>query len=172
MEMERVEASQRGWPAAPFQTKRETDANYKRCLEWLLQPERMAGVRLGLASHNLFDVAWGHLLATERGVADRVQFEMLQGMAQAQSAAVRETTGDEPPMLLYTPAVRDDDFDVAIGYLFRRLEENGRDALYLGRRELAYIEGMALDDGLGAEASYDSLEVEAIKATETEELGS
>ena len=30
MEMERVEACLRGWPQAPFKTKRETDANFKR----------------------------------------------------------------------------------------------------------------------------------------------
>ncbi|MCP4005197.1 MAG: proline dehydrogenase, partial [bacterium] len=30
MEMERVEASQRGWPQAPYKNKRETDANFKR----------------------------------------------------------------------------------------------------------------------------------------------
>jgi RHH-type proline utilization regulon transcriptional repressor/proline dehydrogenase/delta 1-pyrroline-5-carboxylate dehydrogenase len=33
MEMERVEASLRGWPQAPYKTKRETDANFKRMLE-------------------------------------------------------------------------------------------------------------------------------------------
>ena len=32
MEMERVEASLRGWPQAPYKTKLETDANYLRML--------------------------------------------------------------------------------------------------------------------------------------------
>ena len=36
-----------------------------------------------------------------------------------------------PAMLLYTPAVRTDDFDVAISYLFRRLEENASDDNFL-----------------------------------------
>jgi taurine dioxygenase len=34
----------------------------------------------------------------------------------------------------------------AIHSAIRRREENGRDALYLGRREFAYIDGMTLDD--------------------------
>ena len=50
---------------------------------------------------------------------------MLQGMAPGQAKAVNEHRAVAVgPMLLYTPAVAADDFDVAIGYLFRRLEEN------------------------------------------------
>ena len=124
--MERVDAAMHGWEQAPFSTKLETDASYRRCLDWVLTPDHLNGVRIGVASHNLFDVALAKLLADGRGVADRIQFEMLQGMASGQAKAVNETAGQGPgsPMLLYTPAVGDDDFDVAIGYLFRRLEEN------------------------------------------------
>ena len=124
--MERVDAAMHGWEQAPFATKLETDASYRRCLDWVLTPDHLSGVRIGVASHNLFDVALAKLLADGRGVGDRVQFEMLQGMASGQAKAVNETAGQGPgsPMLLYTPAVGDDDFDVAIGYLFRRLEEN------------------------------------------------
>ena len=119
--MERVEAEVHGWAQAPYTTKAEVDANYKRCIDWVLRPDHAGAVRIGLASHNLFDVAWTHLLAGQRGVADRVEFEMLQGMASAQARSVLDATGG---MLLYTPIVGSDDFDVAISYLFRRLEEN------------------------------------------------
>ena len=68
--MERVEAAMRGWPQAPYGSKAETDANYKRCLDWVLTPERTASARIGVASHNLFDVAWADLLAGRRHVAD------------------------------------------------------------------------------------------------------
>jgi RHH-type proline utilization regulon transcriptional repressor/proline dehydrogenase/delta 1-pyrroline-5-carboxylate dehydrogenase len=124
--MERVDAAMHGWEEAPYRTKLEADANYRKCLDWLLEEDRLRGVRVGVASHNLFDVAWAKLLADNRGVASRVQFEMLQGMAAGQARAVNETVRDDSSssMLLYTPAVAKDDFDVAIGYLFRRLEEN------------------------------------------------
>ncbi len=119
--MERVEAAMHGWEQAPYATKHEVDANFKRCLDWMLDRERMKGVRVGVASHNLFEVAWAHLVGEQRGVGDRLDFEMLQGMAPAQSRVVRDAGGG---MLLYTPIVSPRDFDVAIGYLFRRLEEN------------------------------------------------
>jgi len=119
--MEKVEAEMHGWPQAPYDTKPETDANFKRCLDWALHPHRLKGVAIGVGSHNLFDIAWTLLLARERGVSDRVAFEMLQGMAPTHSEVVRDDSGD---MLLYTPVVAAADFDVAIGYLFRRLEEN------------------------------------------------
>ncbi|MGH9233803.1 MAG: proline dehydrogenase family protein, partial [Acidimicrobiales bacterium] len=52
--MERVEASLRGWPLATFSDKVDTDANYHRMLQYGMQPENLAAVRLGVASHNLF----------------------------------------------------------------------------------------------------------------------
>lgn len=119
--MERVDAEIHGWEQAPYATKTETDANYKRCLDWAFTPERMRGMRIGVASHNLFDVAWAMLLADRRGLADRVDFEMLQGMAPAEAAVVRQAAGG---LRLYTPVVARSDFDTAISYLFRRLEEN------------------------------------------------
>ncbi len=42
----------------------------------------------------------------------------------------------------------------AIHPAIRRHDENGRDALYLGRREFAYIEGLTLDD---SEALLDEI---------------
>jgi RHH-type proline utilization regulon transcriptional repressor/proline dehydrogenase/delta 1-pyrroline-5-carboxylate dehydrogenase len=118
--MERVEASLHGWPLATWATKQGTDANYKRVLRWAMTPERMANVRLGVAGHNLFDVAYTWVLAGRREVRDRIEFEMLLGMAAGQATAVRETVGG---LLLYTPVVHPDEFDAAIAYLVRRLEE-------------------------------------------------
>ena len=126
--MERVDAAVHGWVQTPYETKAEVDANYKRCVDWALRPVHARAVRIGLASHNLFDVAWAHLLAESRGVADRVEFEMLQGMAPAQARTVR---GEAGGLLLYTPIVGRDDFDVAVAYLFRRLEENAADENFL-----------------------------------------
>jgi len=121
MEMERVEASVRDWPQAPYRTKRETDANYKRMLREAMQPENLAAVRIGVASHNLFDLAYGLVLAAHANAGDRVQFEMLEGMANHQRRALLEQTRN---LLLYAPACRKEEFLNAIGYLIRRLDEN------------------------------------------------
>lgn len=121
MEMERVEASLRGWPQAPYKTKLETDANYKRMLFYGMQPDRIAAARIAVASHNLFEVAFALVLAKRLGVLDRVQFEMLEGMANHQRRALHELTDN---LLLYAPACTQQDFTSAIGYLVRRLDEN------------------------------------------------
>jgi RHH-type proline utilization regulon transcriptional repressor/proline dehydrogenase/delta 1-pyrroline-5-carboxylate dehydrogenase len=86
-----------------------------------MQPENLAAVRLGIASHNLFTLAYGLVLATKNNALDRVQFEMLEGMANHQRRALFELTGN---MLLYAPACKQEDFTNAIGYLVRRLDEN------------------------------------------------
>src|SRR6266496_1714940 len=129
MEAERVEASLRDWPQAPFKSKRETDANYKRMLREAMAPENLAAVCVGVGSHNLFDLAYGVVLAGETGAGDRVQFEMLEGMANHQRRAL---LGHTRNLLLYAPACRREEFLNAIGYLIRRLDENTGPENFLG----------------------------------------
>ncbi|TPX00962.1 1-pyrroline-5-carboxylate dehydrogenase, partial [Schumannella luteola] len=112
--MERVDATMHGWPLATWSSKRATDTNYKRMLMAALAPEASSAVRIGVAGHNLFDLAWAWLLANGRGVEQQLDVEMLLGMAPAQARAVR---ADVRRLLLYTPVVHPDEFDAAIGYL-------------------------------------------------------
>lgn len=119
--MERVDAEMHDWELAPYPSKADTDANYKRCVDWVLTPGHTAGVRIGIGSHNLFDLAFALLVAEERGVGHRVEVEMLEGMAPTHARTIK---ADRDGLLLYTPIVGRTDFDVAISYLFRRLEEN------------------------------------------------
>ncbi|MBC7443377.1 MAG: bifunctional proline dehydrogenase/L-glutamate gamma-semialdehyde dehydrogenase [Ramlibacter sp.] len=119
--MEHVDSAVHDWPLATYSTKQDSDTNYKRVLSWALTPQNTDAVKIGVAGHNLFDVAWAHLLAKKRGVDDRVEFEMLLGMATSQAEAVSRDVGR---LLLYTPVVNPAEFDVAISYLIRRLEEN------------------------------------------------
>ncbi len=118
--MERVEANLHDWPLATWSSKTETDASYKSVLAWALTPERTQNVRIGVAGHNLFDLAWTWLLAGKREVRSALDVEMLLGMAPEQAAAVGRDVGH---LLLYTPVVDPAEFDVAIAYLVRRLEE-------------------------------------------------
>ena len=126
--MENVEAVVHGWKLAPYGSKLEVDANYLKCIERALRPDAAGpydggapALRLGVASHNLYNVALAHLIAKDRGVSGSLDVEMLQGMAPSQARAVKEDVGT---VLLYTPVVAPGDFDVAISYLIRRLEEN------------------------------------------------
>ncbi len=118
--MERVEAALHDWPLATWHTKQDSDTNYKRVINYALHPDRIGNVRIGVAGHNLFDVAYAWLLAGKRGVQSGIEFEMLLGMAQGQAEAVKKDVGG---LLLYTPVVHPAEFDVAIAYLIRRLEE-------------------------------------------------
>lgn len=119
--MEKVEAELHGWNFAPYPTKADTDANFRRLLDYGCRPENAAAVRLGVASHNLFDVALALTLREIHGVQDRVEIEMLEGMANHQARAVRDAAG---ALLLYAPAVQSHDFLSAMAYLVRRLDEN------------------------------------------------
>ena len=121
LEMERVEASLHGWPQAPYKSKLEVDANYKRMLHEAMRGENLAAVKVGVASHNLFDVAYALVLAAQADAFEQVQFEMLEGMANHQRRALVELSQN---LLLYAPASKRENFINAIGYLIRRLDEN------------------------------------------------
>ncbi len=119
--MERVEAALHDWPQAPYAVKPEVDANFKRMAAYGCHPERARAVRIGVASHNLFDIAYGLLLRQRAGVEEFVEFEMLEGMANHQARAVQ---AEADGLLLYAPVVKTADFHSAIAYLVRRLDEN------------------------------------------------
>lgn len=121
MAMEQVEASVRGWPLATFNHKQDTDINFKRMLAYGCAPEHASAARLGIGSHNLFDIAYALLLRSEQVVQPFVTFEMLEGMADPMRRAVQAVAGD---MLLYCPAATQAEFQNAIAYLVRRLDEN------------------------------------------------
>ncbi|MDR9363627.1 MAG: bifunctional proline dehydrogenase/L-glutamate gamma-semialdehyde dehydrogenase [Microbacteriaceae bacterium] len=118
--LEIVDAEMHDWPLATVESKQAADANFKRVLDYALTPERTKNLRVGIAGHNLFDLAFGYLLAEKRGCTDGIDVEMLLGMAEAQAEAVKQTIGG---LVLYTPVVHPSEFDVAIAYLIRRLEE-------------------------------------------------
>lgn len=154
--MEQAEASLHGWPLATWGSKQESDTNYKRVLNYALTPERTSAIRIGIAGHNLFDVAYAWLLAQQRGVEQAIEFEMLLGMATGQAEAVRRDVGS---LLLYTPVVHPQEFDVAIAYLIRRLEEGAsHDNFMSAVFELSENEALFEREKLRFLASLESLD--------------
>jgi RHH-type proline utilization regulon transcriptional repressor/proline dehydrogenase/delta 1-pyrroline-5-carboxylate dehydrogenase len=129
--MERVDAAMHDWPQAPYATKAEVDANYVRLLDRALRPELADVLRVGVASHHLHHVALAVELAAARGVEHQMDVEMLQGMAPAQADAVAADLRGTENLVLYTPVVHAEDFDAAVSYLVRRLEENAGHENYL-----------------------------------------
>jgi RHH-type proline utilization regulon transcriptional repressor/proline dehydrogenase/delta 1-pyrroline-5-carboxylate dehydrogenase len=127
--MEQVEASLHAWPQAPYHSKVESDANYKRMMEFALRRENIDVVRVGIASHNLFDIGLALLLSQERTVTELVDFEMLEGMANAQARELKRLSGD---LLVYAPVCEDAEFESAIAYLVRRFDENTQPGSFLG----------------------------------------
>ena len=80
MEMERSRppsGAGRRRPTPQVRDRRQLPSHGRRGMK----PENIAAVRLGLASHNLFDLAYGLVQARRNGLLDKVQFEMLEGMA-------------------------------------------------------------------------------------------
>ncbi|MEI6363661.1 MAG: proline dehydrogenase family protein, partial [Actinomycetes bacterium] len=118
---ELVEAELHDWPLATYPNKPDVDASYKRMLERALDLGDPHAVRIGVASHNLLEVGWALALRDSRPDGQRIEIEMLEGMAPPQARAVRDAAGE---LLLYAPVVARADREASIAYLSRRLDEN------------------------------------------------
>ncbi len=119
--MEQFEASLRDWHQAPYRKKSDVDANYKKMVTYGCEKSHAHAVHLGVASHNLFDIAYAMLLRAENSVEKEISFEMLEGMADHIRRVVQKLAKD---ILLYCPVATKEDFQSAIAYLIRRLDEN------------------------------------------------
>lgn len=121
LEMETVISSLRGWPNPVRSSKVEVDANYLYLLERGLMPENAKVLHLGVASHNLFSIAYAYLLSQKQGTSKYMTFEMLEGMANHLWRA-QSMLGNR--VILYTPVVKNEHFLNAVSYLVRRMDEN------------------------------------------------
>lgn len=126
--MEKAEAELHGWVPAPYPSKAAVDASFARLIDTALHLEHAQAVRIGIASHNLFHLAWAIDVAKARGVEAQLDIEMLEGMANAEALAVTHQIGS---VLLYVPVARHQDFPTAVAYLVRRLDENTSRENYL-----------------------------------------
>lgn len=121
MEMEQVESALCNWPLAMYDNKLDVDANYKRMIEFSMEPENIKAAHIGVASHNLFDLAYSFALAKKNYVIKYLSFEMLEGMADHVCRAISKISKD---VLVYIPVTEKEQFTNAIAYLVRRLDEN------------------------------------------------
>jgi len=121
LEMEKVESSLFNWSLATYDNKLDVDANFKRMLIFGMQPENIRAVHLGVASHNLFELAYAQELGHALKVTDWFWFEMLEGMADHVRRALQESVKD---ILLYAPVATKEQFINGVAYLIRRLDEN------------------------------------------------
>lgn len=119
--LERVDAALRGRPLAAWDSRADADAHLLRLLARALRPENADVVRVGLASHDPFPLAFAHLLAEGRGLSDRLVLEPTLGIASPLIDTVRPEFGGAS---IVTAVVAPERFDDAVPYLVRRLEES------------------------------------------------
>ncbi len=123
--METVISSLKGWDNPIYDNKVDVDANYLKVLDRALMPEHAVVMHIGVASHNLFTIAYAHLLSQRNGTEEYLSFEMLEGMANYLPRMLKSINKQ---IILYTPVVSDKNFLNAVSYLVRRLDENtGKD---------------------------------------------
>ena len=161
LQMELVESSLHGWESPVFSSKIETDANFKKILSVAVLPENICAVNLGIASHNLFDLAYADALSTHYQTQDKMDFEMLEGVSEGNRDAIHASKHN---FILYAPVAASDQFLNAVTYLIRRLDENTAPENYLrhsfGMQENSqeweylkqqFLDGVALSATVSAE---------------------
>ncbi|EOB4630666.1 proline dehydrogenase family protein [Campylobacter upsaliensis] len=120
MESEETIASQRGWELPTFSRKIDTDSNYNKMLDLVLEDENYKYINVGIASHNIFEIAYAYTRIKEAGAGESFTFEMLEGMSLQCSYELSQMHD----LILYAPVCDEAHFNNAIAYLVRRLDEN------------------------------------------------
>ncbi|EAI6710702.1 aldehyde dehydrogenase family protein [Campylobacter upsaliensis] len=120
MESEETIASQRGWELPTFERKIDTDSNYNKMLDLVLEDENYKYINVGIASHNIFEIAYAYTRIKEAGASESFTFEMLEGMSLQCSYELSKMHD----LILYAPVCDEAHFNNAIAYLVRRLDEN------------------------------------------------
>ncbi|RDU66524.1 1-pyrroline-5-carboxylate dehydrogenase [Helicobacter didelphidarum] len=124
MEAEETIASVKGWELPTFRNKVDTDSNYNKMLNFVLQDENFKYINIGIASHNIFQIAYAMTRIKQENAQASFTFEMLEGMNLKSSFEVAKNNN----LILYAPVCSDEHFNNAIAYLVRRLDENtGKD---------------------------------------------
>jgi RHH-type proline utilization regulon transcriptional repressor/proline dehydrogenase/delta 1-pyrroline-5-carboxylate dehydrogenase len=120
---ERIVNAQFGWPIPVYESKAETDANFERCSEALLDAYPHLIPVFG--THNARSVAHAMVSARQRGLPPRaLEFQFLYGMAEPLQAAV----APYERVRIYTPV---GELIPGMGYLVRRLLENASSQSWL-----------------------------------------
>jgi RHH-type transcriptional regulator, proline utilization regulon repressor / proline dehydrogenase / delta 1-pyrroline-5-carboxylate dehydrogenase len=142
-----VHARAEGWPVPTFEDKRETDANYERCVRLL--HDHHGEVRAAFGSHNLRSLAYAVSYARHLGIPDTgYELQMLHGMATPLHAAVRRLGFR---LRVYAPV---GELVPGMAYLVRRLLENTSNESFVRHR---FAEGRDLDELLAPPTVGDLL---------------
>ncbi|TLD87769.1 aldehyde dehydrogenase family protein [Helicobacter sp. MIT 03-1614] len=120
MESEALIASQRGWAMPTFDKKIDTDSNYNKMLDFVLEDDNYKFIHIGIASHNIFEIAYAYIRIKRANALDSFTFEQLEGMSMQCSLELSKIH----QLILYAPVCDESHFNNAIAYLVRRLDEN------------------------------------------------
>jgi RHH-type transcriptional regulator, proline utilization regulon repressor / proline dehydrogenase / delta 1-pyrroline-5-carboxylate dehydrogenase len=134
-DFETVIARAQGWPMPVFELKAATDANYERCVRYLV--EQAGAVRPACGSHNLRSIACAIAAARARGLPDTaLEHQLLYGMAEPVHAALCRLG---LRVRVYAPV---GDLVTGMAYLVRRLLENTSNESFIRHR---FAEGRELE---------------------------
>lgn len=123
MQAEKFYAARHNGRLPMFSQKLCTDANYKKMLHYLIDNAHYRHTKLGVASHNVFELAYAYMLlqhCVEPEYREHFVFEMSMGISMQASRIL----GEYHTLMLYTPVCDTSSFKEAIAYLLRRLDEN------------------------------------------------
>lgn len=123
MQAEKFYAARHNGRLPMFSQKLCTDANYKKMLHYLIDNAHYRHTKLGVASHNVFELAYAYMLlqhCVELEYREHFVFEMSMGISMQASRIL----GEYHTLMLYTPVCDTSSFKEAIAYLLRRLDEN------------------------------------------------
>jgi RHH-type proline utilization regulon transcriptional repressor/proline dehydrogenase/delta 1-pyrroline-5-carboxylate dehydrogenase len=121
LSFEQVFSSKRGWCQAPFLTKMETDANFKKMILLGFSLENAKFANTVICTHNIFDIAYALIVREENSSQQYTEFHMFEGRENYIKNTLHALLKDS--LQIFRSVVKPKDINSAIPYLFRRIDE-------------------------------------------------
>ncbi|MBI5346344.1 MAG: proline dehydrogenase family protein [Chlamydiae bacterium] len=117
---EQIRASKNSWPLPIYNSKIQTDANFKKMLFFSTINEHSKILPTTIGTHNIFDLAYALVLRKISDSCQNIDFEMLYGRTPLITKIIEQLSGK---MTLYCPIAPPISFNETFPYLLSRIEE-------------------------------------------------
>lgn len=122
LNLEQIEASKNNWPSPTYTTKIETDANFKKMVEYGCKIENVPYANLGIATCNIFDIAYSLFLIKENKVEPYVFLEIAE---EKQTKFIRQSLERilDENLKIFCPIIHKKDFHLISFLLLKKIND-------------------------------------------------
>ncbi|MFA6119473.1 MAG: proline dehydrogenase family protein [Parachlamydiales bacterium] len=122
LNLELINSSKNNWPSPTYNSKIETDANFKRMINFGSKPENAKAANIIISTSNIFDIAYSLLLLKENNLEEEMFFEIIDSKTTSPVISTLKRLINKN-LILFCPIVFKKDQEILTAYLLQRIND-------------------------------------------------